>query len=144
MTLSLCMLYICISYSQSLSSIETCNCESWDEECWDDCLSGQFAQSNTLPLCGKIKACQHITCKDACKDVPKTLPWRCGDRKTEFPCGLIIACRKHQQHPFCKDVPSTLPRQCTTPDAVNCEWSTWSSIRTCTKSCEGGDQIYIR
>ena len=123
MTLSLCLLYLCGSNSQSLSSIEICNCESWDEECWDDCLSGQFAQSNTLPLCGKIKACQHITCKEdacknACKDVPKTLPWRCGDRKTEFPCGLIIACRKHQQHPFCKDVPSTLPRQCTTPGNV--------------------------
>jgi len=29
-------------------------------------------------------------------------------------------------------------------DAVNCEWSTWSSIGTCSKSCEGGDQIYIR
>ena len=116
-TLSLCMLYICISYSQSLSSIETCNCESWDEECWDDCLSGQFAESNTLP-CGKIKACQKHRENPLCKDVPTTIPSRCGDRKTEFPCGLIIACRKHQQHPFCKDVPTTILLQCgiiTTP-----------------------------
>jgi len=118
-TLSLCLLYLCISNSQSLSSIETCNCESWDEECWDDCLSGQFAESNTLP-CAKIKACQKFKQHHICKDVPTTFPWRCGDRKTEFPCGWIQACRKHQQHPDCKDVPKTIPVQCNpSPSGAN-------------------------
>merc|ERR1712062_649093 len=108
---SLCLLYLCGSNSQSLSSIETCNCESWDEECWDDCLSGQFAESNTLP-CGKIKACQRHRENPLCKDVPTTIPSRCGDRKTEFSCGLINTYQKYPNHPYCKDVPTTLPRQC--------------------------------
>ena len=29
-------------------------------------------------------------------------------------------------------------------DAVNCEWSTWSSSGTCSESCGGGKQIYVR
>jgi len=117
-TLSLCLLYLCISNSQSLSSIETCNCESWDEECWDDCLSGQFAESNTLP-CAKIKACQKFQQHHECKDVPITLPWRCGDRKTEFPCGFIRACQKHQQHPDCKDVPVQCRSKTPSPSGAN-------------------------
>ena len=104
MRLSLCLLYLCISHSQSLSSFETCNCESWDEVCWDDCLSGQFAESKSFP-CAQIRSCQKHREKALCKDVPTTIPWRCGDRRSEFPCGFIRACQKHQQHPDCKDVP---------------------------------------
>jgi len=29
-------------------------------------------------------------------------------------------------------------------DVVNCEWSTWSSSGTCSESCGGGNQIYVR
>ena len=106
-TLSLCLLYLCISHSQSLSSIETCNCESWDEVCWDDCLSGQFAESFSFP-CAQIRSCQKYLQNPACKDVPTTIPLRCGDTRSEFPCGLIRACRKrqHYQNPRCKYVNS--------------------------------------
>ena len=76
MTLSLCLLYLCISNSQSLSSIETCNCESWDEVCWDNCLS----ESRPFP-CALIKTCQKHPEHALCKDVPTTIPSRCGDRR---------------------------------------------------------------
>jgi len=76
-TLSLCLLCVCISNSQPLSSIETCNCESWDDVCWDNCLSGgQVAESKSFP-CGQIKACQKHLEKPACKDVPTTIPAQC-------------------------------------------------------------------
>jgi len=75
-TLTLCLLYVCISNSQPLSSFETCNCESWDEVCWDNCLSGQFSESESLP-CGLIKACQKHLEKPACKDVSTTIPAQC-------------------------------------------------------------------
>ena len=114
MKLSFCLLYLCISHSQSLSSFETCNCESWDEVCWDDCLSGQFAESKSFP-CAQIRSCQKHRENPICKDVPTTIPWRCGDRRSEFPCGFIRACQKHQQHPDCKDVPTTCRSTSTTP-----------------------------
>ena len=110
-TLSLCLLYLCVSNSQSVSSIETCNCESWDEVCWDNCLSGQFAESKSFP-CAQIRSCQEHRENPICKDVPTTIPLRCGDRRSEFPCGFIKACQKHQQHPDCKDVPTTIPSRC--------------------------------
>jgi len=159
MKLSLCLLYLCISHSQSLSSFETCNCESWDEVCWDDCLSGQFAESKSFP-CAQIRSCQEHRENPICKDVPTTIPWRCGDRRSEFPCGFIRACQKHQQHPDCKDVPvqcrsttpspthpwppTTSPRPDTTTPRIDCQWSGWSKSGECTKSCGGGTQYYQR
>merc|ERR1711879_989471 len=62
--------------SQPLSSFETCNCESWDEVCWDNCLSVQFSESESLP-CGLIRACQKHLEKPACKDVSTTIPAQC-------------------------------------------------------------------
>ena len=61
-TLSLCLLYLCISYSQPLSS--TCKCGSSDDVCWDFCLysnqdMSQFSESNALP-CGLIRTAQII------------------------------------------------------------------------------------
>ena len=114
MKLSLCLLYLCISHSQSLSSFETCYCESWDEVCWDECLSGKFGESIFFP-CAQIRSCQEHRENPVCKDVPTTIPWRCGDRRSEFPCGFIRACQKHQQHPDCKDVPTTCRSTSTTP-----------------------------
>jgi hypothetical protein len=110
-TLSSCLLCLCVFNSQSVSSIETCNCESRDEVCWDNCLSGQFAESKPFP-CGQIRSCQKHQENPLCKDVPTTIPSRCGDRRSEFPCGFIKACQKHQQHPDCKDVPTTIPSRC--------------------------------
>ena len=137
MKLSLCLLYLCISHSQSLSSFETCNCESWDEVCWDDCLSGQFAESKSFP-CAQIRSCQEHRENPICKDVPTTIPWRCGDRRFEFPSGFIKACRKHQQHPNCKDVSTIIPVQCrsTTPSPTH-PWPATTSPRPDTTTPRG-------
>ena len=83
-TLRLCLLYLCISYSQPLSS--TCNCGSSDDVCWDFCLYttpndpmiqfDDFPESNAIP-CGLIRICPKYPQHHKCKGVPKTIPGRC-------------------------------------------------------------------
>jgi len=89
-TLSLCLLYLCISYSQPLSS--TCKCGSSDDACWDYCLyyddyygddniDSNFSESNALP-CGLIRTCPKYLQHPRCKDVPTTIPGRCSPTPT--------------------------------------------------------------
>jgi len=84
-TLSLCLLYLCISYSQPLSS--KCNCGSSDDSCFDNCLnsnqdySDYYSESNALP-CGLIRTCPNYRQHPKCLDVPTTIPGRCTPSTT--------------------------------------------------------------
>jgi len=80
-TLGLCILYASLSNESPVE--QPCgHCQSWDEQCYADCILGL----EEGPPCGKIKVCIKKRHKPAfCQGIPTTLPQRCKKPGPEVP-----------------------------------------------------------